>query len=175
MLNGGYKIINFKDVNLTSGGDKVEVKDIYSTIENNYRKALLLSGLVVDGKEYNDLWCAMPDVESNSIYLYTSDLILEVRDDDRVEVIKCKRGMPVIDLKNTDLNVASFTDNTLSDILAVAYEFNPLIVTGITIDSKTKADIVVNVVETGIEVYEFTVYNKKLSVNGTTVTVTTVA
>lgn len=175
MLNGGYKIINFKDVNLTSGGDKVEVKDIYSTIENNYRKALLLSGLVVDGKEYNDLWCAMPVSDSNSFYLYTSDLILEVSDTDRVEVIKCKRGMPVIDLKNTDLNVASFEDNTLSDILAVAYEFNPLIVTGITIDSRAKADVIVNVIDAGTEVYEFTVYNKKLSVNGTTVTVTTVA
>lgn len=54
MINGGYKIINLADNNLTIDGDVVNIPGIYDSVENNYRKVLLLSGVVIDGIEKPD-------------------------------------------------------------------------------------------------------------------------
>ena len=66
MRNGGYKIINLKDVNLTSTAAKVA--GIHDDIENSFRKPLLLSGITINGVEKNDAFVA-PTVSSGS-YLF---------------------------------------------------------------------------------------------------------
>lgn len=53
MIKGGYKIINLKNVAIdTENG--TTLTGIYNDIENNYRKPLLLSGVVIDGVEKAD-------------------------------------------------------------------------------------------------------------------------
>lgn len=61
---GGYKIINLKNVNITteSGGT---VQGVYESLENNYRKSLMLSGIVIDSVEYADCYIMATVSESN--------------------------------------------------------------------------------------------------------------
>lgn len=62
MLKGGYKIIDFKDVNITTGAG-VTVTGIYEDIEKSHRKAILLSGITIDGVEKPDCFvdCEVTD------------------------------------------------------------------------------------------------------------------
>lgn len=51
-MTGGYKIVDFHNTNLVTGAETpVTISGVYSEIENNYRKAILISGLVIDGVE----------------------------------------------------------------------------------------------------------------------------
>lgn len=52
---GGYKILNLHGINLTSG-KAVTMVGAYDALEHNYHKVILLSGLVVSGKEYADFF-----------------------------------------------------------------------------------------------------------------------
>ena len=47
---GGYQILNFNNVSLTSGSG-VKIEGVYDTLEGNYRKPILISGLVIEGIE----------------------------------------------------------------------------------------------------------------------------
>lgn len=55
MIKGGYKIINLKGVSLKSGVSQ-NIKGTYESIESNYGKATLLSGLTVNGTDYPDMF-----------------------------------------------------------------------------------------------------------------------
>ena len=50
MIKGGYKIIDFKDVNILTG-DGATVPGIYDDIKNSHRKAIMVSGVTIDGVE----------------------------------------------------------------------------------------------------------------------------
>lgn len=50
-IKGGYKIIDFKDVNITIGSDAVTIKGIYESLESNYRKPTLCTNLVINENE----------------------------------------------------------------------------------------------------------------------------
>ena len=52
MKKGGYKIIDLKNTNLTLSG--ANIKGLYEEIESNYRKPILLSGIIINGYEYAD-------------------------------------------------------------------------------------------------------------------------
>lgn len=65
MIKGGYKIIDFKDTPFEVGGATMRIEGIYDSIEASYRKSILLSGLVVEGKEVNDIFAAPVVNESN--------------------------------------------------------------------------------------------------------------
>ena len=52
-IKGGYKIIDFKNTAITTGVGVV-IKGIYESIENNYGKMTIASGLNIDGIEYPD-------------------------------------------------------------------------------------------------------------------------
>lgn len=70
MLKGGYKIIDFKDNNLTTE-TPVVITGIYNDIENNYRKPLLISGITIDGVEKPDCFIACTHAENSySFTLY---------------------------------------------------------------------------------------------------------
>lgn len=69
MKRGGYKIIDFKDVNiLTEGG--ATVTGIYEEIEKRHRKAILVSGITIDGIEKPD--CFVDCEVSGSNYTFTA-------------------------------------------------------------------------------------------------------
>lgn len=50
-MKGGYKIIDLKDNNFTLDSDAITIKGVYDSVENSHRKAILLSGLVIDSVE----------------------------------------------------------------------------------------------------------------------------
>lgn len=61
-MKGGYKIINFEDANLTE--TPVTINGIYEAIEHNYRKPLLLAGLVLDGVEKSAVYATATATEN---------------------------------------------------------------------------------------------------------------
>lgn len=52
-MNGGYKIVDFKDVNILSDGGATLV-GIYEEFEGSSRKAILVSGVTLDGVAQRD-------------------------------------------------------------------------------------------------------------------------
>lgn len=69
MLNGGYKIIDFQDINIdTTNG--ATVIGIYDNIENNHRKAIMISGITIDNVQKND--CFVDCSVSDSSYVFTA-------------------------------------------------------------------------------------------------------
>lgn len=70
MKKGGYKIIDFKDINITTGGDAVVITGIYNGIEGSHRKALMLSGLMLDSVEKPD--CFIDCTVSDGNYTFTA-------------------------------------------------------------------------------------------------------
>lgn len=85
MKNGGYKIIDLKDVNLST--TPVVIAGIYNRVKDNYRKPILLSGIVIGGVEMADCFVDL-HVSSTSyvgaVYNYT----ITITSDDKVSVAK---------------------------------------------------------------------------------------
>lgn len=79
MRNGGYKIIDLKDVSLN--GTAKKVAGLHEEIENSYRKPLLVSGIVINGVERNDMF-AEPLVSGNSyvFHLYSGKITVTNQD-----------------------------------------------------------------------------------------------
>lgn len=69
MVKGGYKVVNFKDENITAENGAT-VSGVYESLENNYHKALMISGVVIDGTEYNDTFVEV--TVSGSDYTFTA-------------------------------------------------------------------------------------------------------
>lgn len=82
MIKGGYKIIDFKDENIPNGQSPVTISGIYESIENNYRKACLLSGLTLAGVEKADIFRNPTVSESNYVFpdVYGYDLTVKSND-----------------------------------------------------------------------------------------------
>ena len=64
MVKGGYKIINLNDteINTTNG---TTIAGIYESIENNYRKPLMLSGIVIESVEKPDTYIEVTSAENS--------------------------------------------------------------------------------------------------------------
>ena len=60
---GGYQIIDLKGTNFSS--DSHTIPGIYESIEGNYHKPLLLSGIVLAGVEYADVFVTVEKPASN--------------------------------------------------------------------------------------------------------------
>lgn len=69
MLKGGYAIINFEDVNITTT-DGATVPGIHANIEGSYRKVILISGITLDGVEKRDCFVC-PEISEGS-YTFTA-------------------------------------------------------------------------------------------------------
>ena len=80
-IKGGYKIIDLQDIDITVGGDGVTIAGIYTAIENNYRKPLLISGLSLGGVEQEDSFITL----SHSENTYTG--LLQFLADDKIHII----------------------------------------------------------------------------------------
>lgn len=69
MLRGGYHIVDFKDVNITTA-EGATISGIYEEIEGSYRKAILVSGVTIDGVEQRDTFVDATHTENN--YSFTA-------------------------------------------------------------------------------------------------------
>lgn len=86
MKKGGYKIIDLKDNDLkTSETNGITIDGLYEAIENSYRKPLLLSGLVIEGVEKNDVF-VNPSVSGGDYTLETYGYTITVTSDDNVKI-----------------------------------------------------------------------------------------
>ena len=80
MRNGGYKILDFKGVNITAEGTKIA--GIYEAIEGN-NKATLLTGVVINGTKYDDAFALLTvngsafevTINGNKIVIDSEDLV----------------------------------------------------------------------------------------------------
>lgn len=68
---GGYKVINLHNNNLeTTNADGITINGLYESIENSYRKMLVLHNLVIDGVEKSDI--AVEAISSENSYSITA-------------------------------------------------------------------------------------------------------
>lgn len=86
MIKGGYKIIDFKDNPLTTGGVATTITGIYDSIKGSYRKPLLLSGLTIDSIKCNDVYA--PATVSGTNFVFTAyGKTITITDTDAVTVV----------------------------------------------------------------------------------------
>lgn len=84
MIKGGYKIINLRDTAIdTENG--TTIAGTYEGIENNYRKPLLLSGIVIEGVEKPDVFIEVTSAE-NSFTFTAYGKTYTVTNDDLVKI-----------------------------------------------------------------------------------------
>lgn len=69
MKRGGYHIVDFKDVNITTA-EGATIAGIYEEIEGSYRKVILVSGVTIDGVEYRDTFVDVTSGDNN--YTFTA-------------------------------------------------------------------------------------------------------
>lgn len=82
---GGYHIVNLSDVNITTA-DGATISGIYESIENAHRKAILLSGVTIDGVEKNDCFVCAEIADSN--YTFTAHgKTFTITNEDKVTIV----------------------------------------------------------------------------------------
>lgn len=65
-MRGGYRIADFKKTALTSG-TQASIKNLYAAVSNPYKKAVLVSGLVVGDVAYPDFSAVFVKVSDNYV------------------------------------------------------------------------------------------------------------
>lgn len=101
MANGGYTILDFENKNFTIGTPQ-KIEGVYSQIENNYSKPIILWGLTIDGSAKKALFLnfekkegSYTTTEGSYIFTISSNdnvLIEEIKDitiEDLIPVIDC--------------------------------------------------------------------------------------
>lgn len=84
MIKGGYKIVDLKKTTIdTENG--TTISGIYEALENNYNKAVLLSGIVIDSIEKPDIFVTVTVADSTytitaygKTYTITSDDLVKI-------------------------------------------------------------------------------------------------
>lgn len=80
----GYKIVDFGNINIVTGTEIV-ISGIYEKFENNYRKAVLLSGIVFDGVEHSNAFITVLVSDSNFVFsVYGKNVT--VTSDDKISI-----------------------------------------------------------------------------------------
>ena len=83
-MRGGYRIIDFHGVNLSSG-TAVVIKGAYESTGNSHNKATMVSGLVVAGVAYPDFYVAF-DNHSAKTNINAKAITISVAENDNVTV-----------------------------------------------------------------------------------------
>lgn len=122
-MKGGYKIIDLKGNDLTSTST---IDGIYESIEGNYRKALLLSGIVIDDVEKDDTFVTANVTGDNYVIIAYGRTITITPDDEVSSVLNVsgigKLDIPVIEggMLSTDPDdhekSGTFTSEQLSQL-----------------------------------------------------------
>lgn len=84
-MRGGYKIIDFKNVPLETGGATMMIKGIHDTIEGNFGKAIKCSGVNIDGKEMNEFY-SNPTLSGTDFKITINNKTITITDVDGVSV-----------------------------------------------------------------------------------------
>lgn len=63
MFKGGYKLIDFKENNIVLT-KPTTIKGVYDAIEHNYRKPTLITGLVIENVEKEDIFVNFEHVKN---------------------------------------------------------------------------------------------------------------
>ena len=82
----GYKLINFKNIDLKTTV-ATEIAGVYKSIESNYRKPLILEGVVLDGVEVIDKW-VNAELGVNKFTFTIPEGTIEVTNTDKVTYTK---------------------------------------------------------------------------------------
>lgn len=87
---GGYHILDFKNLDITVGGDAVKIDGVYESIEGSYHKAQMIVNLHVGGKKAFNQYVAFGTSDSNYVTKISVDgvnsLTVTVTADDNVTI-----------------------------------------------------------------------------------------
>lgn len=87
-MRGGYRIIDFKKIALTSGTEGT-IAGVYDAVQNPYGKALQVTGLVVGDAIYPDFYAVFTednDVFTTSLVIGGNTVEIQIAEDDAVTV-----------------------------------------------------------------------------------------
>lgn len=97
-MRGGYKILDVSGIDIHSE-TSVTIKGIYSKIESNYGKPMLLHGLMHNDIDMEDIWVNMLPVPSLYLGTFliregsnTIQIIFSINSDDLVSVTRVTIG-----------------------------------------------------------------------------------
>lgn len=120
---GGYKIIDLKGLDFS---EDMVIKGIHESIEDNYGKPLLFSGIVIGGVEKDDVFAnAVVNGDGYDVILYGQTLHIS-----NVDVVSYKRDVIVI--TETNENTLKTLNNgvyRISVLESVEYHANKPIIT----------------------------------------------
>lgn len=85
---GGYKLIDLEKVDMLEIEVGVVIKGIHKAIESSYGKPLLLTGIVIDGVEKNDVYIEELKVVDGSFVFKAYGYEITIDDEDNVEAVK---------------------------------------------------------------------------------------
>ena len=91
---GGYKLIDLEKNDMLSIEVGVVIKGIHKAIESSYGKPLLLTGIVIDGVEKNDVYIEELKVVDGSFVFKAYGYEITIDDEDNVEAVEIH--VPVI-------------------------------------------------------------------------------
>lgn len=91
---GGYKLIDLEKNDMLSIEVGVVIKGIHKAIESSYAKPLLLTGIVIDGVEKNDVYIEELKIVDGSFVFKAYGYEITIDDDDNVEAVEIH--VPVI-------------------------------------------------------------------------------
>lgn len=69
MIRGGYHVVDFGDQNITTEAG-VTIAGIYNSFEGSYRKAILVSGVTLEGVEQRDTFVDV--THGDNAYTFTA-------------------------------------------------------------------------------------------------------
>lgn len=85
---GGYKLIDLEKVDFLELEVGAVIKGIHAKIESSYAKALMLTGIVIDGVEKNDVMISELKVVDGSFVFKAYGYEITVTDEDEVEAVE---------------------------------------------------------------------------------------
>lgn len=87
-FKGGYKLISLEKVDMLSLEVGVVIKGIHEKIEASYGKPLLLTGIVIDEVEKNDVYIEELKVVGGSFVFKAYGYEITIDDEDNVEAVE---------------------------------------------------------------------------------------
>lgn len=129
MINGGYQILNFNGVNINNN-EKVKIVDIFTKL-NTTNKAVLVSGLAVNGVVLNDFFVQLIK-ENNTVKLNSPTFVITIDNEDNISITQTSTVSPIPvtkitvlgDVHNipfrTEFDIVVVGDNTTEGIILLA-------------------------------------------------------
>lgn len=88
MKNGGYQVLDLKEISLTSGTPET-ISGAFAALSGSNNKPILVSGLSIGGDVVPDFYCAFVVISDDYVgttFINTSSIEIVVASDDSVTV-----------------------------------------------------------------------------------------